>query len=293
MNSNKLISNIQIQINNNVFKSKEDLYRYLLVLKQQGTNILLTEKDIEELLKLYDELHLQSEIPLSMENYSNKSINDRNFIVSESDDRILRTTGNSTDFIKEFKNTQNEIMAYKQDGTTNSQEVFNKIAETKKEELTLIPLYEAIRSQMIGQELLYKIKFFITRAQINPYAYKVDIETEIFYNGETNEVYEVRKNENTGEYEIYKGSELVYGSSESPALEEQNQELNNDPQLEHDTNEEQMSYESRYNKPKVRRLVPTDPNQYSNRAAFTKVGFLIINIVTFALLMTMIFLLNK
>lgn len=281
MNSNKLISNIQIQINNNVFKSKEDLYRYLLVLKQQGTNILLTEKDIEELLKLYDELHLQSEIPLSMENYSNKSINDRNFIVSESDDRILRTTGNSTDFIKEFKNTQNEIMAYKQDGTTNSQEVFNKIAETKKEELTLIPLYEAIRSQMIGQELLYKIKFFITRAQINPYAYKVDIETEIFYNGETNEVYEVRKNENTNQYEIYISGEIKYDNTTN--IEESQETLQNDK-------DEEKMYEESRNKPKTRKLIP--PRNLNN-AAFTKIGFLILNIISFIIISISIIILNK
>lgn len=281
MNSNKLISNIQIQINNNVFKSKEDLYRYLLVLKQQGTNILLTEKDIEELLKLYDELHLQSEIPLSMENYSNKSINDRNFIVSETDDRILRTTGNSTDFIKEFKNTQNEIMAYKQDGTTNSQEVFNKIAETKKEELTLIPLYEAIRSQMIGQELLYKIKFFITRAQINPYAYKVDIETEIFYNGETNEVYEVRKNENTNQYEIYISGEIKYDNTTN--IEESQETLQNDK-------DEEKMYEESRNKPKTRKLIP--PRNLNN-AAFTKIGFLILNIISFIIISISIIILNK
>lgn len=281
MNSNKLISNIQIQINNNVFKSKEDLYKYLLSLKQQGTNILLTEKDIEELLKLYDELHLQSEIPLSMENYSNKSINDRNFIVSESDDRILRTTGNSTDFIKEFKNTQNEIMAYKQDGTTNSQEVFNKIAETKKEELTLIPLYEAIRSQMIGQELLYKIKFFITRAQINPYEYKVDIETGIFYNGETNEVYEVRKNENTNQYEIYISGEIKYDNTTN--IEESQETLQNDK-------DEEKMYEESRNKPKTRKLIP--PRNLNN-AAFTKIGFLILNIISFIIISISIIILNK
>jgi len=281
MNNNKLISSIQSQINNNVFKSKEHLYKYLLALKQQETNILLTEKDIEELLKLYDELHLQSEIPLSMENYSNKSIDDKNFIVSETDDRILRTTGNSKDFIKEFKNTQNEIMTYKQDGTTNSQEVFNKIAETKKEELTLIPLHEAIRLQMINQELLYKIKFFVTRAQINPYAYKVDIKTGIFYNGETNEVYEVRRNENTNQYEIYVSGEIKYDNTTN--IESKSETLQSGKI-------EEQQHEESINNPKTKKLTPP---RNQNNAAFTKIGFLILNIISFIIIAISIIILNK
>jgi len=279
MNINMLKNNLEKQIINNYFKSKEELYKYILKSNELGN--ILTPKDIEELLKLYDELHLQSEIPLSMENYSNKSIDDKNFIVSETDDRILRTTGNSKDFIKEFKNTQNEIMTYKQDGTTNSQEVFNKIAETKKEELTLIPLHEAIRLQMINQELLYKIKFFVTRAQINPYAYKVDIKTGIFYNGETNEVYEVRRNENTNQYEIYVSGEIKYDNTTN--IESKSETLQSGKI-------EEQQHEESINNPKTKKLTPP---RNQNNAAFTKIGFLILNIISFIIIAISIIILNK
>lgn len=265
---------IETNIRNNNFKSKEDLYRYLLSLKNQNINYIITEDDIKEILNLYDELHIQVEVPLDMKNYTNKKLGEQNYIVAEQADRILKTNNDSTEFIHEFKNTQNEILAHSQDGNTNAQEVFNKIADTQKEEVKLITLNDAILAKDIDTELLHKIKFFITRSKVNPNAFRVDITSGIFFNRETNELYEVRKNENTNQYEIFSGGEIRYDNTNN--LEESNESLKND-------HEEELQYSESLEKKnvKVRKLVPM---KNPNNAAFTKFGLLFLNLVSFTII---------
>ena len=133
-------------------------------------------------------------------------------------------------------------------------------------------------------ELLRKIKFFVSNKYINPYSYKIDLENGIFYNAETTEVLEVRKDEATNKYQIYKGSEIVYGDE----LEESNEmELNSD------IPEEEMSYEdkSKY-KPKTRVLRPPSMNNYHN-AAFSKMNFLLLVISMFTASIVFVNILNK
>lgn len=267
MNENILKNNIEKQIINNYFKSKEELYKYILKSNELGN--ILTPKDIEELLKLYDELNIKNSSPLDMKTYSNKTLEDKNFIVSEESDRILKTQENSNEFITEFKQVQNQILAYNQDGNVNAKEVFNKLADTQKEEITLIPIYEAIEDKNINTELMKKIKFLISKTSENPYSFKVDINNEIFYNPETNEMYEVRKNEQTNQYEIYVSGELKYNNTNNIKNEQEN--IQND----HD---EEVSYEQTIDKPKVRKL---ERKSFFNNAAFTNIGFLIISITTF------------
>lgn len=267
MNENILKNNIEKQIRNNYFKSKEELYKYILKSNELG-NVLIP-KDIEELLKLYDELNIKNSSPLDMKTYSNKTLEDKNFIVSEESDRILKTQENSNEFITEFKQVQNQILAYNQDGNVNAKEVFNKLADTQKEEITLIPIYEAIEDKNINTELMYKIKFLISKISENPYSFKVDINNEIFYNPETNAMYEVRKNEQTNQYEIYVSGELKYDNTNNIKNEQEN--IQND----HD---EEVSYEQTIDKPKVRKL---ERKSFFNNAAFTNIGFLLISITTF------------
>ena len=71
----------------------------------------------------------------------------------------------------------------------------------------------------INIELLHKIRYFVSNKYINPYSYKIDLENGIFYNTETSEVLEVRKDEVTNKYQIYKGSEVVYGEEHLDELE--------------------------------------------------------------------------
>ena len=272
MNQETFRKYIENHIRNNSFKTKEDLYRYLLSLKNKNINYIITDEDIKELLKSYDELHSKIEVPLEMQNYTNKKLDDKNYIVSEEADRVLKTTGNSEEFVQEFKNTQNEILAHSKDGNTNAKEIFNKIADTKKEEVTLIPISEAVTKPDIDSELLYKIKFFISKSKLNPYSFKIDTETGVLFNIETNELYEVRKNENTGEYEIFIGGEIRYNDTNN--LENSNETLANDHE------EEQLYQESKENV-KVRKLVK---EKYPNNAAFAKIGLLLLNLISFTII---------
>lgn len=252
---------LENQIKNNGFKSKEDLNRYIVNLKQRGFISSNDNQKVEKLLKLYDELNSHTDNPLNIEGYKNVSLENQELIVSTNNDRILKTDSNHGEIEKEFMQTQNEMTANRQ-GLVNTNDVFEKIADTKKEEVTLLFMSEVFNKDNIDLEILQKIKFFITNKYINPYNYKVDIQNGIFYNPETDEVLEVRKDSETNEYKIYRGSEIVY-ENESQVLEKE---------------EESKNYEKK--NIKVRRLVKED-NRTFNNAAFSKISFLILNIIIF------------
>lgn len=284
LNENYLISDLEYKVRNNQFKSKEELRQYIVNLRNQGSmGDVLNNKKIDELLSLFDELNKTDEIPLDMNRYASVGLENKNLIVSKETDQILQTYGSKDDLSSEFKSVQNEIIANNPDGLTNADMVFAHMANYQKEEISLISLVDAVNKDNVNTEILSKIRFFITNSHINPYSYKVDVSEGIFYNIETNEVYEVRKNENTNQYEIYKGSELVYGSG-------LNQE-ENDMSKEVERNEEEMVYEQNLDKPKVRTL--KKPMNNYNNAAFTKITFLVTNIVTFIAMLMMMYFLNK
>lgn len=260
-NNYNIYLDLENQIKNNNFKSKEDLNRYIVNLKQRGFISSNDNQKVENLLKLYDELNSHTNNPLNMEGYKNVSLENQELIVSTNNDRILKTDSNHGEIEKEFMQTQNEMTANRQE-LVNTNDVFEKIADTKKEEVTLLFISEVFNKDNIDLEILQKIKFFITNKYINPYNYKVDIQNGIFYNIETNEVLEVRKDSETNEYKIYRGSEIVY-ENESQVLEKE---------------EESKNYEKK--NIKVRRLVKED-NRTFNNAAFSKISFLILNIIIF------------
>ena len=153
--------------------------------------------------------------------------------------------------------------------------------ENRKEKLTLLSINEFLQTDDIDSEVLRKIRFFINNEYINPYSYKVDINTGLFYNQETKEMFEVRKNPQTGNYEIYKGSEVEYSkASENEEHSNESLEGNNDFEENEDIDEKQMLY-----KPKVRRLIkPTN----LNNAAFVKSSFIVIGICIFSIILAII-----
>ena len=283
MEMNQVIKNIENQIKNNQFETKEDLIKYINQQKNIGMISSVSEEEVRRLLALYDETQSKESIPLDMTNYKNGRLEDKNLIISQNTQQILETQRDTVDFVTEFQETQNEIIANNQDNQIDADDVFNKMVNQQKKELSLISLFEAITRDDIQIEILNKLRFFITNKYINPYVFKINLETGVFYNIETNEVFEVRKNEDTNQYEIFKGSEKIYGYAT---------DLEETPSLEHDLQEEKQTYEEQLNKAnvKVRRL---QKPPFTNNAAFTKVGFLIINILTFAILTTTIILLNK
>ena len=291
-NYQTLLSGLYQQIRNNNFKSKEELNNYIIYLKNNliPSEVLSNEK-VLELLNLYDSIHQNDNPKLDMRNYKASSLSNQNFIISTQTDTVLKTNSSNEDLNKEFKQIQNEITSSQtQDELANSDIVFAEMKENRKEELTLLSINEVLQRDDIDSEVLRKIRFFINNEYINPYSYKVDINTGLFYNQETKEMFEVRKNPQTGNYEIYKGSEVEYSkenetdehskeSLEGPnGFEDEEQEKNKD------TDEQQMLY-----KPKVRRLIkPTN----LNNAAFVKSSFIVIGICIFSVILAII-LINK
>lgn len=291
-NYQNILLGLEQQIRNNNFKSKEELNNYIIYLKNNliPSNILSNEK-VLELLNLYDSMH-QNDIPeLDMRNYKGSSLNDQNFIISTQNDTVLKTNSTNEDLNKEFKQVQNEITSSQtQDELANSDIVFAEMKENRKEELTLLSINEVLQRDDIDSEVLRKIKFFIKNEYINPYSYKVNINTGIFYNQETKEMFEVRKNPQTGNYEIYKGSEVEYSKEHETdehskeSLEGNNGFEDEEQEKNKDTDEQQMLY-----KPKVRRLIkPTN----LNNAAFVKSSFIVIGICIFSVILAII-LINK
>lgn len=291
-NYQTILLGLEQQIRNNNFKSKEELNNYIIYLKNNliPSEILSNEK-ILELLNLYDSMH-QNDIPeLDMRNYKGSSLNEQNFIISTQTDTVLKTNSTNEDLNKEFKQVQNEITSSQtQDELANSDIVFAEMKENRKEELTLLSINEVLQRDDIDSEVLRKIKFFIKNEYINPYSYKVNINTGIFYNQETKEMFEVRKNPQTGNYEIYKGSEVEYSKENETdehskeSLEGPNGFEDEEQEKSKDIDEQQMLY-----KPKVRRLIkPTN----LNNAAFVKSSFIVIGICVFSVILALI-LINK
>lgn len=286
-NYQTLLSVLYQQIRNNNFKSKEELNNYIIYLKNNliPSEVLSNEK-VLELLNLYDSIHQNDNPKLDMRNYKASSLSNQNFIISTQTDKVLKNNFSNGDLNKEFQKIQNEITSSQtQNELANSDIVFAEMEKNRKEELTLLSINEVLQRDDIDSEVLRKIRFFINNEYINPYSYKVDINTGLFYNQETKEMFEVRKNPQTGNYEIYKGSEVEYSKArETEEHSNESLEGNNDfvedQEINKDIDEKRMLY-----KPKVRRLIkPTN----LNNAAFVKSSFIVIGICIFTIILAII-----
>lgn len=280
-----IVTNIEQAIQNQKFSSKEKLIEYLLEIQKK--EILKDKTKLEKLLNLYDNLYSKTNSSLDMSQYESVSTENKDLIVSKNEERVLNTTKGASQYANEFHSVQNSIIASNSHGQVNSNDVFDHMAKYQKEELNLISIEDAISKNNIEIEILNKIKFFITNINIDIQIFKVDITTGIFYNKETDEIYEVRKNNITNQFEIYKGSNRLHNSNETNTESETaNQTLTEvDPAYETDGNE--------LNKPKTRVKKLDNPLQNRNNAAFANFGFIIINILSFVFLTAMIILLNK
>ena len=286
-NYQTLLSVLYQQIRNNNFKSKEELNNYIIYLKNNliPSEVLSNEK-VLELLNLYDSIHQNDNPKLDMRNYKASSLSNQNFIISTQTDKVLKNNFSNVDLNKEFQKIQYEITSSQtHNELANSDIVFAEMEKNRKEELTLLSINEVLQRDDIDSEVLRKIRFFINNEYINPYSYKVDINTGLFYNQETKEMFEVRKNPQTGNYEIYKGSEVEYSKAReteehSNESLEGNNDFEEDQEINKDIDEKQMLY-----KPKVRRLIkPTN----LNNAAFVKSSFIVIGICIFSIILAII-----
>ena len=276
-----IVESLETRVKDNSFNSKEELNEYLNDLKKHPVaGTLLSNEEILRLLNLYDEYHQEIPASLDMQNYTDAKLGDNHYIVATQTDEVLKTN-NPSEIPEEFKQKQNEITsASTSDELANADIVFSQMKNTEKEELKFVPINEAIGMSNIDTEVLNKIKFFITNKNVDPYAYRVDPSSGVLYHPETDELYEVRKNEETGKYEIFKGGEKQYTENEN--------DLDNDQELTHDKDEEKLAYENR----KVKRLIKPPEN-----AAFVNSTFIIFVIATFSvlasLIIALIILINK
>lgn len=269
-NNDITIEDLERQIKSDYFKSKEDLFEKLVELRNNGMINEIDNRKMRELLDLYDNIRQKTESPIDTQNYSSVSIENKNLIISQQNDRVLQTEKDSKAIEEEFKQEQNEMSIQSQNGLVNADSAFNNMTN-KKIEMTLITLNEAILSENVSLENLNKIRFFITSGYTNPHSVRVDISKGVFYNVETSDIYEIRYNHEINEYEIYKNNQLEY--TESSLKETKDREVEK-------------------NKPKKRVLEKEKP-PFLNNAAFTKISFLILNAISISLLITMAILLNK
>ena len=252
---------------------------------------VLTNKIVEEYLNLYDSLLAKDNLELDTQKYKGASLYNQNFIISTEDDKVVKTNNSNEKLVEEFKKVQNQMTANTDDGLANADMVFDNMRRYQKEELSLMSLSEAIEKDNVSVEDLNKIKFFINNKYVNPYSYRVDTNNGIFYNIETDEVLEVRKNEQTGNYEIYKGGESQFKQvdSDNPVNSQptDNQQIdeNNEEQIK-DTKEDTMAYDKK--NVKVRRLIkPTESNR-----AFIKSSLIVVCIIVVTTFLSVFIILN-
>ena len=190
-----LIENLESRIKNNEFKSKEELNRYINNLKNNAnTSALLTEDKILTLLNLYDEYHQEISASLDLQNYKEENFEDSNYIVATQTNEVLQHMNSDKKMPEEFQNVQNKITsASTTDELANADTVFTHMKNNQKKELNFIPITEAIEINNIDTEVLNKIRFLISNKYIEPYAYRVNPSSGMFYNMETKEMLEVRK----------------------------------------------------------------------------------------------------
>ena len=275
VNYEVLLANIEKRIENGEFSSKEALVDYLTEIKSNGIpDDVLTVERITEFLNKYDELNKTNESPLDMENYKNISLEDQELIASKKTDTIL-VTDSQQQMNEEFKSVQNELTAESNDGLANADNVFEEMQNNQKEELNFVNLSDFNYGQVEDAEVLKRISFFLSNSNINPYEYKINPKNGYFYNIETQEIYEVRKNEQTGKYEIYRGGEKMY--TETNEEMETNQEQTTTEPVE-ETPEEEMTQEK--SDTKVKRLVKPPEHRELDNAAFVNIKGIIILIAT-------------
>lgn len=286
-----ILKEIEDKIHNNFFRNKSELISYINAVRNSNdVDIELFNSKIGNLLSLYDTIVNDEELPLDMSNYKDVKLGDNNYVVSNKDSVVLKNDGNIGELVQEFRSVENDIIITKKDGNVDDDKVFDHMEKYKKEKSSFVPLTD-LNVSIIGKEILHKIRFFISNANINPYDYKVDISNGIFLNVSTNELMEVRKNENTGKYEIYKGSEAVHNNETN--VDDNGNEVVISEDMASLSDEELVNYEQRkkINKPKKRilRLKPVKGKD----AAFINYNLLLVVIFTSSIMIASLLLLLK
>ena len=298
-----ILLDLERKINSNYFKSKDELISYVEeIRKNYQLDMNLFNSKLKELLSLYD----KNNINIDMSDFKDVKLGDNTYIVSGEDDKVLKTDREQGELAKEFREVQNDMIVNdpaRQD--INADAIFDRMEKYQKESSTMMPLSN-LNIEIIDKDMLDKIRFFIQNGNINIFEYQVDISNGIFFNVNTNELFEVRKNPNTLNYEIYKGREVSYtnGSNDinnnsiinniSSYTDEELVNFQQDTKLSSEvkqTIDEELERRKKLNRPKTRvlKLNPLD----NNRAAFIKSSFIIIMLFLSSIMCALLLLLLK
>lgn len=298
-----ILLDLERKINSNYFKSKDELISYVEeIRKNYQLDMNLFNSKLKELLSLYD----KNNTNIDMSNFKDVKLGDNTYIVSGEDDKVIKTDREQGELAKEFREVQNDMIANdpaRQD--INADAIFDRMEKYQKESSTMMPLSN-LNIEIIDKDMLDKIRFFIQNGNVNIFEYQVDISNGIFFNVNTNELFEVRKNPNTLKYGIYKGGEVSYtnGSNDinnnsiinniSSYTEEELVNFQQDTKLSSEvkqTIEEELERRKKLNRPKTRvlKLNPLD----NNRAAFIKSSFIIIMLFLSSIMCALLLLLLK
>ena len=255
-----LLKAIENAAKDNTFANKEEFYSYIQ--KQQIPEDILTKERITELLNIYDENHKITSEDVDLSNYKSINLEGDNhkstYIADKDNDKVIKFEGTNSEVPDEFRNVQNKIS--NGSNLADSNQVFEYMRNHEKVEVSLVPIYEISKDNVTDNEILNKIRFFVQNNTLDTsFPYEVNPETGVIYNTTTDEMYEVRKNEQTGQYEIIKGGSVVYEETSQSNVSEE-------------TDEKSLAK----NKPyvKVREMNKT-PDTELDDAAFTKGPLLI------------------
>jgi len=276
----RIILNLENAVKTERFESKEQLNKYMndLIEKNRIPETYLSPETRKRLLNLYDEHHQKDQASLDMDNFKESNLDTQATIINKQEDIILKNNDKDKELIDQFKEIQNQMSSMTVDGLANANIVFDNIKDNKKEQINFLSISEAINRENIDKEILNKIKFLISNKTINLYSYKVDIDSGIFYNEETKEVYEVIKNEQ-GQYEIKKGAEVVYNGEEPEEHVEKQISNSEEEMIEYN---ESKNYQQA--NVKVRRLIP----QSNNNKAFIRSSLLVFGIMIFSIILSIL-----
>lgn len=298
-----ILLDLERKISNNYFKSKDELISYVEeIRKNYQLDMNLFNSKLKELLSLYD----KNNTNIDMSNFKDVKLGDNTYIVSGEDYKVLKTDREQGELAEEFREVQNDMIVNdpaRQD--INADAIFDRMEKYQKESSTMMPLSN-LNIEIIDKDMLDKIRFFVQNGNVNIFEYQVDISNGIFFNVNTNELFEVRKNPNTLKYEIYKGGEVSYtnGSNDinnnsiinniSSYTDEELINFQQDAKVSLEvkqTIEEELETRKKLNRPKTRvlKLNPLD----NNRAAFIKSSFIIIMLFLSSIMCALLLLLLK
>lgn len=195
----KFIDQLNRSINNS------DVIKYI-----QDNNLIfdyqMYSARVKNLLEEFDKNH---EAQINSSDYKQMQVDNKNYIVSN-EGKVLEqdASKNMGELSQEFKSKQNEMVGSKsEDSLNNAKEVYG-IMEKEKLESKFIPLSK-VDVNNVPQELIMKVNFMIKNPNINYNDFQVDVERGTFINTKDNELYDVRRDVNTNQFQLFKANQAV------------------------------------------------------------------------------------